>query len=143
MYNTIVNSVFNRSLIALTYKGKILLTHQDPIPPTTVFKQKIWSFIETEKAENESFEETLCKKVIKEASIGLNNVEFVSTASLDNQIIRFYHAQLTDKNVNEINRGEGQLLDFFSLKELKSIMLRDSTRLFVKNHKDIFEKASE
>lgn len=127
-------------LIALTYKGKILLLHQDPIPPTTVFEQKIWCFIEAEKGKNESCEQAIFRKVKQETNIKLNNVEFISTKLHDNQIRYFYHAQLTDKNVNEIKRGDGQNLDFFSLKELESLLLTAPTKLFATQHKDLLVK---
>lgn len=127
-------------LIALTYKGKILLLHQDPIPPSTVFEQKIWRFIEAEKGKNESCEEAIFKKVKQETNIKLSSVAFISTNLYGNQTRYFYHAQLTDKNVNEIKRGDGQNLDFFSLKELENLLLTAPTKLFAAQYKDLLIK---
>ena len=56
----------------------------------------------------------------------IEKVEFVSKSC--------YHATLTDDNVNRIERQEGQLLSFFSFRELQNLLLSNPTREFVSKH---------
>ena len=114
-------------LIFLTYKGKVLLMHKQ----NSVIDQEKhpWSFIGGIKEKRESFEKTLTRRVQKEMGIKIDNVEFVSEFC--------YHARLTDDNVNQIKRSENQLLDFFSLKEVKKLFLSNQTAKFILNHSSL------
>ncbi len=114
----------SRSLILLTYKGKILLMHKRNGPRDE--EKHPWSFIGGIREKKESFEKVLIKRVEKEMGIKIENVEFVSESC--------YYARLTDDNVNNIKRAENQLLDFFSLKELKKLFLSRSTEQFISKH---------
>lgn len=82
-----------------------------------------WEFIAAKKRGEESLEEALSKEIEKEASIKIKEFEFLSH--------NFYHAKLTDDDVNHIKRREGQLLDFFNLKDLKNLQLDAVTKSFV------------
>jgi len=64
--------------------------------------------------------------VRKEMGIKIENVEFVSRSR--------YLARLTDDNVNRIERSENQLLDFFTLKEVKDLFLSRETADFISSH---------
>lgn len=88
-----------------------------------------WCFIGAVKEQKESFENTMVRKVEKEMGIKIEKVEFVSKCC--------YHARLTDDNVNKIKRAEGQLLDFFTLKELKKLLLSNTTAEFVSKHSSL------
>jgi len=112
------------SLILLTYKGKILLMHKQK----SVIDEENhpWCFIGGIKGNKESFENALSRTVEKETGIKIENVEFVSEFC--------YHAKLTDDNVNKIQRAENQLLDFFTLKEVKKLFLSGETAKFIFNH---------
>ena len=114
-------------LIFLTYKGKVLLMHKQ----NSVIDQEKhpWSFIGGIKENRESFEKTLIRRVHKEMGIKIDNVEFVSEFC--------YHARLTDDNVNQIKRSENQLLDFFTLKEVKKLFLSSQTAKFILNHSSL------
>ena len=115
------------SLILLTYKGKALLMYRTDSAIDA--KEHEWCFIGGEKSEDESFEEAMARRVEKEASIRVDEVEFVSK--------NCYHARLTDDNVNNIKRDERQLLDFFKLSEVQKLPLSESTRQFVSKHADL------
>lgn len=115
------------SLILLTYKGKVLLMHKSSSPIDE--EKHPWCFIGGTKEERESFENALSRRVEKEMGIKIEKVEFVSKSC--------YHARLTDDNVNKIKRAEGQLLDFFALKELKKLFLANSTQQFISKHSAI------
>ena len=111
-------------LILLTYKGKVLLMHKQN--GVTDQEKHPWSFIGGIKQETESFEQTLTRRVRKEMGIKIENVEFVSRSR--------YLARLTDDNVNRIERSENQLLDFFTLKEVKDLFLSRETADFISSH---------
>ena len=114
-------------LIFLTYKGKVLLMHkQDSVIDEG---KHPWCLIGGIKEKRESFEKTLTRRVQKEMGIKIDNVEFVSEFC--------YHARLTDDNVNQIKRSENQLLDFFSLKEVKKLFLSNQTAKFILNHSSL------
>lgn len=85
-----------------------------------------WCLIGGTKEKKESFEKALSRKVQKEAGIKIENVEFLSEFC--------YHAELTDDNVNNIQRKEHQLLDFFSPKEVAKLFLSGETARFIQTH---------
>lgn len=89
-------------------------------------KRHPWSLISGIKEKSQSFEEILVKRVQKEMGIKIENVEYVSEF--------YYHARLTDDNVNHITRSENQLLDFFTLKEVGKLFLSSESAKFISNH---------
>jgi hypothetical protein len=121
-----MNSV-SLGLILLTYKGKVLLMHKQ----NSVIDQEKhpWSLITVIKDKKKTFEKTLIDRVYKEMGIKIENVEFVSE--------NYYHVRLTDNNVNSIKREENQLLDFFTLKELKKLYLTGETAKFIASHESL------
>jgi len=112
------------SLILLTYKGKVLLMHKQ----NSVIDEEIhpWSLIGGIKKEEESFENALTRRVETEMGIKIEEIEFISESC--------YHARLTDDNVNNIKRAENQLLDFFTLKEVRNLFLSNTTAQFILKH---------
>ncbi len=112
------------SLILLTYKGKVLLMYRmnSAIDP----EQHEWCLIGGGRGEEESYEQALSRRVEKETNIKIEDVEFLSESC--------YHASLTDDNVNNIKRDEGQLLDFFTLREVQKLTLSEATKLFIDKH---------
>ncbi|MEK7450838.1 MAG: NUDIX hydrolase [Patescibacteria group bacterium] len=116
-----------RSLILLTYKGKVLLMHKTNGPMDA--EKHPWTFIGGIKGEKESFENAMTRRVEKEMGIRIEKVEFVSEAC--------YHARLTDDNVNNIERAENQLLNFFSPKELGKLFLSNTTAQFISKHSSL------
>ena len=114
-------------LILLTYKGKALLMHKTN---SAIDKEKHpWCFIGGFKEKKESFENAMTRRVEKEMGIKIEKVEFVSESC--------YHADLTDDDVNKIERTENQLLSFFSLKELKKLPLSNATEQFISKHSSL------
>jgi ADP-ribose pyrophosphatase YjhB (NUDIX family) len=113
----------SRGLILLSYKGKVLLMHKQK----SVIDEENhpWSFIGGVKEKSEPFEKTLTRRVQKEMGIEIENIEPVSEF--------YYHARLTDENVNNIKRAENQLLDFFTVKEVKKLFLSTETAKFIKD----------
>ena len=116
-----MNDTDSSGSILLTYKGKVLLMHKQK---SVIDDEKHpWSLIKGTREKKESFEDALIRTVEEEAGIKIEKVEFVSEFC--------YHAQLTDDNVNKIQRKEFQLLDFFTPKELDKLFLSKSTRDFI------------
>jgi len=93
-----------------------------------------WSLIGGERREKESFEEAMSRTVEKETGIKIENIERISDFK--------YHAALTDDNINKIQRGEFQLLDFFAPKDLQKLLLSDSTQEFVSNYSYLTDNTS-
>ncbi len=111
-------------LILLTYKGKVLLMHKQK--GVLDEEQHPWCLIGGLREKTESFEETLRRRVQKETGVKIDNVEFVSELC--------YRAELTDDNVNKMQRQEFQLLDFFTPRELEKLFLAHSTQQFISKH---------
>lgn len=119
-------------LILLTYKGKILLMQKTNGALDTDVHP--WSFIGGMPKDRESFEDAMSRSVEKETGIKIENVERIAQFK--------YHAALTDDNINKMQRGEFQLLDFFALKDLGKLSLSDSTREFVLKYGNLTDNAS-
>ena len=109
------------ALILLTYKGKALLMYK--YENSIDDEDHEWTFIRVVKKGKEPIKNTLAKMVWKEAGIKVDEIEFVN----DN----FYHARLSDNEVNNIKRDELQLLNFFTLNEVRNLTLSPSTKNFV------------
>jgi isopentenyldiphosphate isomerase len=121
-----VNSVTS-GLILLTYKGKVLLMHKQK---SVIDEEKHpWCLIGGIREKRESFEKALARRVHKEAGINIENVEFLSESC--------YRAELTDDNVNKIQRKDNQLLDFFAPKEVNKLFLSSSTQEFISKHEAV------
>lgn len=112
------------SLILLTYKGKVLLMHKQK----SVIDEENhpWCFIGGVRENKESFEIAMARRVEKETGIKIENIEYLSE--------NCYHARLTDDNVNKMKRSENQLLDFFTLKEVRKLFLSNLTGQFISKH---------
>ena len=89
---------------------------------------------------NKSSQDSISKKVERETSLKLPSVQLLST-KIEEEIEKcFYHAPLTDADVNNIQRGEGQTVSFFTLQEVEKLSLTESSRAFLTMHKDFLEK---
>ncbi len=114
-------------LILLTYKGKVLLMNENNGPMDT--QKHAWTFIEGKCEGNGSLEKTLIKQVERKMGIKIDNAQHLSES--------YYHATLTDDNVNSIERSDNQLLDFFNPRELDSLLLSPSTSQFIQKHGEL------
>ena len=125
------------ALILLTYKGKVLLTFQGD--NSNVLNNAIWHFIGGIKQKNKSEIETITKLVERETGIKLASVDFLSKQSLKDISEHLYWAKLTDDNVNNMDRGEGQLINFYSVAELENLCLSTSTKHFISKHSELLK----
>ena len=105
-----------------------------------ILEIKDWCFIGGVKEKHKSSKETIFRDVERETSIKLEEVELLSDRLYSDEKKHFYHAELTDENVNDIKREEGQTLDFFTLRELERLNLSASTKSFVLKHRDLLEQ---
>lgn len=117
----------NTSLILLTYKGKALLMYESESAIDTVSHE--WSFIKCSKKKGESSRDALSRKVENEAGIKIQDIDYLSE--------NFYHARLSDDNVNNIKRREKQLLDFFTFNDLQKLKLTIQTKKFIQEYGDL------
>ena len=135
-----MSRLIDMSLILLAYKGKVLLMLRDFNPialDNPVFSQEnTWRFISGVKEKSKTLEESILNKVVKITGIRPQRIEFLSEGILNERKKYFYFANLTDKNVNEIQRN-GQVLQFFTVRELEKLNLTVSTRMFVDSHKEL------
>ena|GEM_PF-1355716 len=124
-------------LILLTYKGKVLLLQQENMSPAP--NRNLWHFIKKIKAQDTSPEKTIIQEVEKETQITLDAVTLLSSAIHEDILHYAFHAKLTDTHVNNLSRAEGQLLQFFELKEVNKLQLQPSTQLFFLQNRDRIE----
>ncbi|MBI4080678.1 MAG: hypothetical protein HY430_02800 [Candidatus Levybacteria bacterium] len=101
----------------MTYKRKILLNRQEDNP--TIASKNNWTFFEKVNGN----ENTIMRMVEKETSIILPSVKLLLSV-FDSFVKKdFYHAELTDKDVNQLVRPEGRELQFFSMREVDLLSL--------------------
>lgn len=131
------------SIILLTYKGKILLMlfENDPtiLENPLLFRKSVWKFLGGAKRGYESFEEAVINRVEGLTRIKLSSVDLVSRILEGKSKKYVYHASLSDKDVNRMERINGLLLQFYSFKELEKLSLSYSTKLVIEKHRDFFE----
>jgi ADP-ribose pyrophosphatase YjhB (NUDIX family) len=125
--------------IILTYKGKVLIMHTENNP--LLLNEVVWRFIGRNREKGKTMEETILREVEKQTGIKLNAVDFLSTLTEDGIQKHFYHGKLTDSNVNNMKRDQGQTIQFYTMHELEKIPLSPSTKKFISQHHDIFQKA--
>lgn len=92
-----------------------------------------------EKISNESSEKTIIRKIKEEMNIKINDIKLLFVAPSNDKDTYFYHCKLTDKDVNLIERADGQELQFFNLKELSKLQLATSADLFFTQNRNIIE----
>jgi len=108
---------------------------------TPFYKDNIntWSFFEDSNTTCELFEKTIVRKVEKEIGILLPTIVLLLSLWENYTKNNFYQAELSDKNVNEIKRSEGQELQFFSMKEVEKLSMSPSSQKFLGLCKTIIE----
>lgn len=99
-----------------------------------------WHFICGVNDKSGTSEEAIYREVKKETSIDLSSVELLGSIDEDNRKKYFYHASLTDENVNSMTQRDGKILGFFSVKELDNLLLSLSTKLLISLHGSVLEK---
>ena len=110
-----MNNLTAQYLIVLTYKRKILLKRQEML---TSANKNTWSFIEDMN--------------------GDMGITLPVATPLSNN---FYHAGLTDKNVNQIKRADGKELQFFAIKEVEELLLSQTSKLLFMKFKTTIESS--
>ena len=127
VYNIHIDTNSTHGLILLTYKGKILLSHTSSSPIDQ--EDHPWRLLGGKKDKKESYEAAMQRLVKKEMGIKVENITSVKEA--------YFCAQLTDENVNNIERSDNQLFTFFTLKEVEKLFLSLQTREFINHYKSI------
>lgn len=98
-------------------------------------RQNLWRLIGCEKQDPESFEEAICRKIKYTTKLELTNIQPLSPSARDRDK-HFYHGELTDNDVNSMERREGQRLEFFTLTELEKLPLTSSMQGFLTEYKN-------
>ena len=127
-------------LILLTYKSKVLLLQQENVLLSQ--RRNPWHSIKKIKEKDTTAERTIVEEVCKETLIRLDAVTLLSKVLYIDTVHHVFHARLTDTNVNNIGRGEGQLLQFFELKELPTLQLQPSTKLLFSQNESLINNLS-
>lgn len=120
--------------IVLSYKRKLLLCRKEDY--STLVNKNAWSFIGKSISKSEQSEQAIVKEVQAELNITLSSMVLIASQGEYEEKITFYQAELTDKNVNEIHRNEGQEIQFFTLKEIEKLVLAPLIQDFLLNHKN-------
>lgn len=127
-YNLFVANVFSSSSVLLTYKNKLLLLGPESHPNSA--QPPLWSLISGLKGNKESNQDTIYRKIKYITGLELKNASlFPPFATNSTKCV--YHAELTDKDVNSMDRREGQRLEFFTLAELPGLSLSPDTKAFL------------
>lgn len=127
----------NHYVILLTYKGKVLLLSEenslDALPCNP------WKFIE-KYTKGKYAKEELIREVLKEAKIKISNVTPIFHPDATMLHEKVYYADLSDIHVNNIQRKDTSLLQFYSLKELQKLNLQDSSKHIFVKYRSVFEE---
>lgn len=131
-----INSPASSSIL-LTYKGKLLLSSPDL--NSSGIPQDSWSLIGGKKVEAESFEQAIRRKIKYATKLELKNIQPLTDAAGSSGKC-FYHGELTDNDVNAIERREGERLEFFTLPEAEKLTLTEMTQEILTDYKNQLEE---
>ncbi len=123
------------SSVLLTYKGKVLLLSPDNLNLDAV-RDNIWSLIGGIKSKNESFEDTVCRKVEYFTKLTLKTLQPLSNLPYGDKNRHFYVCKLTDEHVNHMERREGKKLEFFTWEEAEKLTLSESASTLFTQYKN-------
>lgn len=126
------------SSVLLTYKGKILLSSPDL--PIAGPKPQSWCLIGGKKPDEQSPEQTIQKRIKYITKLELKNINLLSPSLHKNHGEYFYYGQLSDSDVNSIERREGERLEFFTLIELEKLTLTEATEGLLSEYKNAVEE---
>lgn len=132
-----MSTVLPKCIALLTYKGKVLLLSKHNKPD--VLSYNPWQFIEKEKSKHFSELDTIVREILKETKIKITELIPVPKDSSSETPEYVFHAQLTDVNVNTIQRGDESLLQFYSLSELQKLNLQESAKNIFTKYKSTLE----
>lgn len=93
-----------------------------------------WHFIMKVKPKDTSAEKAIIQEVEREIRIKLEEVTLLSQTVEKNIIQYLFHSKLSDKHVNNIERAEGRILQFFGIHELAKLQVQPSTQSFFHNN---------
>lgn len=122
------------SSVILTYKGKILLLSPDL--DASGVSQHIWCLIGGKKVDGQSHEQTIYRKIKYTTKLELKNIRLLAPSLHKDPGKYFYHGELTDNDVNCIERREGERLEFYTLVELEKLTLTEATELLLEEYKN-------
>lgn len=135
-----VSSAIGLCLILLTYKGKVLLLQQENLLDPQ--NNNSWHFIKKLKPKELTPEKAIIQEVHRETHIKLDEVTLLSSV-MNNDVIQYlFHAKLSDKHVNNIERAEGRILQFFGLNELSKLQIQQSTKSFFSSNQASIKRLS-
>lgn len=101
-----------------------------------------WHFIKKLKPKEISPEKAIVQEVERETHIKLDEVTLLSSV-INNDVVQYlFHAKLSDKHVNNIERAEGRILQFFGLNELSKLQIQQSTKSFFSSNQASIKRLS-
>ncbi len=125
-----------QSSVLLTYKGKILLITPDVNLETGV-SVKPWSLIGGQTINKETSKQVIQRKIKSATKLDFENIELLPSK---NKNRNFFYIELTDNQVNSIERRDNEKLEFFTLKELDKLNLNETTALLFNEYREEVEK---
>ena len=90
--------------------------------------------------DTQSPERTINRRIKFLTNLELENIRLLSKPGKNDKDKYYYHSELTDHDVNFMERREGQRLEFYTLEELDNIILSSTTKLFVEENRDTVEE---
>lgn len=93
-------------------------------------KKPLWCLVGGNKNIEESNSDTIYRKIKYTTSLDVTTKDLSSPFSGSAEKC-VYHVELTDNDVNIMERRQGQRLDFFTLNELSTLTLAEATQVFL------------
>lgn len=118
----------DQSVVLIIYKGKILLSSAD-----SPFEDSVWSFIGEKSKKTSSQMDGVLKAVKNITKLNSLTISRVSLSNTENDYV--FYTKLSDKNVNSIERQDGQRLEFYRLEEIEKLSLSALTGSIVSTFK--------
>ena len=109
-----------------------------PDIPSTSAPQYSWGLICGKKANAESAEQTILRKIKNTTKLELKNIKLLLSKQNSDDYI--YHGELSDSDVNGMERREGERLEFYTMTELKKLTLAHNAEGLLSEYKETVEE---
>jgi mutator protein MutT len=119
-------------IILVNSNGEILLNHRDKNP--NIANPDKWSLFGGGVEKGESVDAAIVREVKEELGFELENFSFFRKYKFDDELERYVFIGFIDKELSELELGEGDDMGYFSIQDAMKLDLSPQTRIYLSDY---------